>query len=85
MLLVSLRAKRSNPEPAAVNWRRGLVRFGIGATAWWFLFWTCAYAISPPSENSPASAAPLSWPTEIALAVAAIVDLSWIAAGFWRN
>jgi hypothetical protein len=66
----------------AVNWRRGLVRLGIGAVSWWFLFWTCAYAVSPASENAPPSATAVSWPTEIGLAVAGIVDLGWVAMGF---
>jgi hypothetical protein len=68
-----------------VNWRRGLARLGIGLTLWWFLFWTCAYAISPASENAPPAAAIFSWPTGIALAVVGVLDLGWVAAGFRRN
>jgi hypothetical protein len=65
-----------------VNWRRGLVRLAIGLTLWWFLFWTCAYAISPPSENAPPAAAALSLTTEIVLAAIGVANLWWVAAGF---
>jgi hypothetical protein len=68
-----------------VNWRRGLVRLGIGATLWWFVFWTCAYAISPASENAPVATSTLSWPTEIGLAIAGAIDVAWIVSGLRRG
>lgn len=37
----------------AMNLRRGLVRLGIGVAVLWFVFWTFAYVLHPPSTLNP--------------------------------
>ena len=68
-----------------MNLRRGLARLGIALAAVWFVFWTCAYVLHPPSSlrPEPGFAARISGADVVlpCLAVAALLGV-WVAAGF---
>ena len=69
-----------------VDLRRGFRRLGIGLAVLWFVFWTCAYIISPSaSENAPSLPPALSLMTDIALMAAALLGMPWIVSGFRSN
>jgi hypothetical protein len=69
-----------------VELRRGFIRLGIGLTALWLVFWTCAYVINPPlSENMPSQPPALTLTTGIILLAVAILGMPWIVSGFRPN
>jgi hypothetical protein len=69
----------------AMNLRRGMVRLAIGASALWFVFWTFAYVLHPPSSLNPEPAFAIrisTWGVVVPCVVAALLLGAWIAAGF---
>ncbi|MGH7047109.1 MAG: hypothetical protein ACREE2_12060 [Stellaceae bacterium] len=63
--------------------RRGCSRLGMVLAMLWFVYWTCAYIVTPQiSDNSPVLVRPtLSFTSDIVLIDTAILGLWWIVAG----
>ncbi|MGH7031763.1 MAG: hypothetical protein ACREE9_06735 [Stellaceae bacterium] len=69
------------------NLRRGFLRLGLVLATSWFVYWTCAYIISPQtSENSPTLVDPTLSPAGgIVLIAVAVLGLWWIVSGLRSN
>ncbi len=76
-------------ERRAARWRRGFLRLGIGSAAVWFVFWTCAYEISPYTSHNPEPASFVisvtAWSVLAPCFIVAVVLRGWAAAGFRSN
>jgi hypothetical protein len=68
-----------------MNLRRGLVRLAIGVSALWFVFWTFAYVLHPPSSLNPEPAftARVAAPGVVVPCLIALLVLgAWVWVGF---
>jgi hypothetical protein len=54
----------------------------MGLILLWLVFWTCGYVLGPRIQDELPPPSPWTLRTEIAVAVVALAELPWIAAGF---
>jgi hypothetical protein len=72
-----------------MNLRRGFLRLGIGLAMVWFVFWGCAYEITPYTSSNPEPASLAisiaTWSVLVPCLIAAVVLGGWTTAGFRSN